>query len=387
MREQSSADLVADVTNLVRDLTIDRIETTILDLPIQRPHKMSAVTMAHQSIVLVEIHTRGGLVGYGEGVTPGGPWWSGESVETMKALIDAHLAPAIMGMSGDNTNLAYQAMSKAVAKAPFAKGAVEIGLQDLAAKAQGLSLSEKFGGRLRHGIDVRWALASGDLSTDIAEAHRMLERGVAAAIKIKGGFKSPTEDLAHVTALRAELGDDVSMQIDLNNEWTLSTALQYGPRLMEVLDYLEQPIEGWNHKGLAALRKAGCRIMADESLYTVQDAMIMAELGSADIFALKTMKSGGIAEVQRIAQIADAAGIACYAGTFMESSLGIAANVHLAETLPNLTAGGELFGALWMAEDICENGATYRDGKVFAPDGLGHGVIPDQDRVRRFARK
>lgn len=369
-----------------RDLEIERVVTSILDLPIRRPHKLSAITMAHQSVVLVEIHTRGGIVGYGEGVTPGGPWWSGESVETIKALIDAHLAPAIIGLQVNNINLAYQRMSKAVAKAPFAKASVEIGLQDAAAKAQGLPLHEKFGGRLREGIEVRWALASGDLRTDVAEARDLIERDIAHAFKIKGGVRSPEEELVHATAIRAELGEEVSIQIDLNNVWTLSTALKFGPRMMEVVDYLEQPVEGWNHKGLAELRRAGCRTMADESLYTAQDMLSMAEIQAVDILALKPMKSGGLGNVQRIAQIADAAGIACYAGTFMESSLGISAHIQLAETLPNLTEGGELFGGLWLAEDITEDTAIYRNGRVFAPDGPGHGVSIDPKRIRKFVR-
>lgn len=370
-----------------RDLEIERVVTTILDLPIRRPHKLSAITMAHQSVVLVEIHTCGGLVGYGEGVTPGGPWWSGESVETIKALIDAHLAPAIMGLQVDNLNLAYQRMCKAVAKAPFAKAAVEIGLQDAAAKVQSLPLHAKFGGRLRHGIDVRWALASGDLKTDLAEAYDLMDRDIAHAFKIKGGVRPPEEELSHAIAIRAELGDEVSLQIDLNNVWTLSTALKFGSRMMEVVDYLEQPVEAWNHKGLAELRRAGCRTMADESLYTTQDMLNMAELQSVDILALKPMKSGGLGNVQRIAQIADAAGVACYAGTFMESSLGISAHVHLAETLPNLTEGGELFGGLWLADDITEETVTYHNGKVFAPQGPGHGIHIDPKRIQRFIRK
>lgn len=369
-----------------RDLEIERIVTTILNLPIRRPHQLSAVTLAHQSVVLVEIHTRGGLVGYGEGVTPGGPWWSGESVETIKAMIDFHITPILIGMRVDNLNLAYKKISKAVAKAPFAKGAVEIGLQDAAAKAQGLPLFAKFGGRVQEGIDVRWALASGNIKTDIAEAQDLIERDIAHAFKIKGGVKLPAQELEYAKAIRAELGDDVSIQIDLNSVWSLSTALKYGPRIMEYVDYLEQPVESWNHKGLAALRRVGCKVMADESVYSVQDAMSLVELQAVDILALKPMKMGGLAQLQRVAHIAEAAGIAVYAGTFMESSLGACAQLHVAQTLPNLTEGGELFSGLWLAEDICEKGLEYRGGKVFSPEGLGHGIIPDSELVHRFKR-
>ena len=369
-----------------RDLEIERVTTTLLDMPIKRTHKLSGATMGQQSYVLVEIATRGGLVGYGEGVTPGGPWWSGESVETMKALIDHHLAPALIGAPGDAVNAARARMDKVAARSPFAKAAVEIGLHDLWAKAAGQPLHRLFGGRVRDGIAVRWALASGDLATDLAEAQRMMADGLAFAFKIKGGSKQPADDLAHCVAIRRALGDDVSLQIDLNNVWDATTALKFGPAFMDVVDYLEQPVPGWDHRGLAQLRAAGVRVMADESLYTTQDAMALAELRAVDLFALKPMKSAGLSEVRAIAGIAQASGIACYAGTFMESSLGVAAHLHLAETLPAVTAGGELFGRLWLAEDISEHGPRYADGKVHAPDGPGHGVVPDPGVIKRFAR-
>ena len=371
---------------LSRDMCIDRVRTIVVDLPIKRPHKLSALTMAHQSCLLVEIGTRGGVVGWGEGVTPGGPWWSGESVETMRALIDGYIAPAIMGMPVDKPNALRRKMDEVAGPAPFAKGAVEIGIRDAAARAAGLSIADAFGGALRDGIPLRWALASGDLKTDIAEAEAMSGGGLATSFKIKGGSRPPAEDVAYCRALRDALGPDVSLQMDLNARWSVGDALRHGPEAMEYLDYLEQPVEGWNHVGLAALRRASCRVLADESLYSPQDALRLIQAEAADILALKAMKAGGLAATAEIAAVASAAGVACYGGSFMESSLGGAAQVQLFSTLPALTEGCEVFGAIWLATDISENGMTYRDGRAFAPDGPGHGVVPDPDRIARFKR-
>lgn len=369
-----------------RDLMIARVETVILDVPIRRKHKLAALTMAHQSYVLVTVTTHGGLVGYGEGVTPGGPWWSGESVETMKAMIDGYLAPAIMGLAAGDVRAATRAMDKVAARTPFAKAALDIALWDLAAKAAGQPLSALFGGRLRDGVQLRWALASGDLDTDLQEVAQMMANDHAHAFKIKGGARSPEDDITYTAALRHALGPEVPMQIDLNAMWDRTTALKHGPRLMELVSYLEQPLPDWDLAGLAELRAAGIRVMADESLYTPQDAMAMAQMRAVDYFALKPMKSKGLSGLKAIAELADTAGIGCYAGTFMESSLGIAAQLHLATTLPALTEGGELLGGLWLAEDIAEVPVTYRDGAVFAPDGPGHGVTPDVEKIRRFTR-
>jgi muconate cycloisomerase len=53
--------------------------------------------MAAQPILLISILTDGGVVGHGEGVVPGGPWWVGESVETMKAIVDRYFYRSLLG--------------------------------------------------------------------------------------------------------------------------------------------------------------------------------------------------------------------------------------------------------------------------------------------------
>ena len=71
------------------DLTIDRLETVIIDVPLRRPHRFARVTMTAQPVLLAFVHTRGGVVGVGEGVVPGGPGWGGESVESrLKEVAD-----------------------------------------------------------------------------------------------------------------------------------------------------------------------------------------------------------------------------------------------------------------------------------------------------------
>ncbi|MEH6381057.1 MAG: chloromuconate cycloisomerase, partial [Dietzia cercidiphylli] len=55
------------------DMTIRSVETRILDVPLIRAHRFATTTATEQSILLVSVTTADGVVGYGEGVTPGGP--------------------------------------------------------------------------------------------------------------------------------------------------------------------------------------------------------------------------------------------------------------------------------------------------------------------------
>lgn len=74
--------------DLRRDVTIEAIRTTIVDVPTVRKHKQSSLSVSAQSYVIVELRRANGVQGIGEAATLGGPRWSAESVESIKATID-----------------------------------------------------------------------------------------------------------------------------------------------------------------------------------------------------------------------------------------------------------------------------------------------------------
>ena len=85
------------------DLTIDRVETVILDVPLVRPHRFARAPMEAQPRAAgPPAHPGRRRDGIGEGVVPGGPWWGGESVETMQVIIDKYLAPLLLGRRVDD---------------------------------------------------------------------------------------------------------------------------------------------------------------------------------------------------------------------------------------------------------------------------------------------
>jgi muconate cycloisomerase len=127
--------------------------------------------------------------------------------------------------------------------------------------------------------------------------------------------------------------------------------------------------------------------MADESLRTPTDALRLAKLGAADVYSLKTTKSGGLRATKAIAEIAAAAGIPCHAGTSIESPVGTAASLHLACAAPAVTWGSELFGPLLMRDELLTTPLRYADGELHLPDGPGLGVELDPAAVRALTRR
>jgi muconate cycloisomerase len=109
-------------------LRIETIQATILEIPLVRPHRVAVFSIDKQSIVLVRVRTADGTEGVGEGVVPGGPWWGGESVEGMHAMIQAYLAPLLIGEDASRIDFLAQRINKLIAGASFAKAAVEMAL-------------------------------------------------------------------------------------------------------------------------------------------------------------------------------------------------------------------------------------------------------------------
>src|SRR5207302_9212245 len=93
-------------------------------------------------------------------------------------------------------------------------------------------------------------------------------------MKVKVGIE-PEEDVARVRAVRAAIGPDVRLGVDANGGWSVRTAIQTIPRLMEFnIFFVEQPTPPLDVTWLADVRAhVRLPVMADESVYTLQDAM------------------------------------------------------------------------------------------------------------------
>ena len=365
------------------------VRTTLVDLPLRRPHQFRDSTMEAQAVLLVRVTTGDGVVGVGEGVVPGGPWWGGESVETMQVVVDRYLAPLAVGADLGRLPELRGRMDRLVAANPFAKCALETAMWDAWARTLGLPLHALLGGRCRDALPVTWAIGAADPDVVVEEALARIESGGHASIKLKMGAREPAADTARVEKIASSLAQVTSVRIDLNGAWDELTATRLLPRLEQAgIDLVEQPTPAWDVEALARLcALLRIPVMADESLGSDHDALTLAARRAADVFSLKIGKSGGYLATRRIAAVAQAAGIPCHGGTGIESSLGTLAGAHLLATLPAVTWGSELFGPLLMTDGLLAEPLDYRDGALHLPDGPGLGIDLDEDRVARYARR
>ncbi len=367
-------------------VTIERIETRLVDLPTIRPHKLSVATMYGQTLMLVKVTCSDGVIGMGEGTTIAGMAYGPESPEAMKLAIDAYFAPAMICRDATRIQSLMAHLSKLVKLNHFAKSALETALLDAHGKRLGIPVSELLGGRRRDRLPVAWTLASGDTARDIEEAEAMLEAGRHRIFKLKIGAREPSIDIRHVAEIKRALGDRGTVRVDVNMAWSETQAASAIPALADAgCELVEQPVASAAAMG-RLMRRFPVALMADEILQGPESAFDIARQRGADVFAIKIEQSGGLFAAQRVAAIADACGIELYGGTMLEGAFSTVASAHLFASFANLQWGTELFGPLLITEEILTQPLDYSDFELTVPNGPGLGIDLDEAKIKRFTR-
>ena len=367
-------------------LPIERIEAIPARVPTIRPHHLAFATVDAMDVVIVRV-TAGGVEGYGEASTIGGPRWGEESPEGIAAIVGTYLAEAMLGQDAAQLNVAEARIARAVRGNHFAKAALSMALHDAVARAEGIRLADLLGGPQATHLPLAWTLASGDTARDIEEGEQMLTLRRHRDFKLKIGAHAPEQDVAHVAAIARAFEGRASVRVDVNQAWDEPTAARFLPALADAgVVMAEQPVAGWHVPAMARLQRANPRlaIMGDEGVATPQDALRHVTEAACHAVALKPAKHGGIAGTRAVAAIARTAGLGLYGGTMLEGTIGTLGALHLYSTFGDYAWGTELFGPLLLHDTLATGEIEFRDFAIHLPEGPGIGTDLDEDKLEHF---
>jgi O-succinylbenzoate synthase len=192
------------------------------------------------------------------------------------------------------------------------------------------------------------------VAPDIA-AELALNSG-CGTIKIKVG---DGESVDRVAAVRSACGPAVRIRLDVNGAWDIDTALRMLAQLAVYdIELAEDPVASLEE--LAALRgRAGMPIAAESCIRTTDDARRLRQLEAADAIVLKPQRIGGVREALRAA---DAGGVPAIASSALETSVGLAAVLALAASLPDAPFAHGAGTALLLASDVVADPLIPVDG-------------------------
>ncbi len=165
-------------------------------------------------------------------------------------------------------------------------------------------------------------------------------------LKIKVGSG---DDVARVSEVRNAVGPAVRIRVDANGLWDLDTAIDRLRGLAPYdLELAEQPVASL--EDLARLRRlVDVPLAADEAVRDIDDVRRLVRLAAADVLVLKVQPLGGVSAALALVE---AAGLPVIVTSMMETSVGLAAGLALAASLPELPLACGLATASLLAGDV-----------------------------------
>ncbi|MCA1645059.1 MAG: mandelate racemase/muconate lactonizing protein, partial [Chloroflexi bacterium] len=251
----------------------------------------------------------------------------------------------------------------------------------------GLPLYRLLGGRVRPEVPTKFSVSGLEPAAAADIASWAVEQGFRV-MKVKVGM-DPDADVARVRAVRAAVGPDVKLGVDANGGWSPRVAIQTIRRLAEFdIFFAEQPVAPLDVAWMAEVRRhVSVPILADESVFRLEDAMSVVRAGAADAISMYIGKGGGIGPARKIAAVAEAAGLSCTIGSNLEMDVAMAAMIHVGLATTGVDAEGlpcDILGPFFYQGDLLTEPLPVRAGSATIGDGPGLGVALDEAKVARY---
>lgn len=356
-------------------MLIDRIDLQLVRVTLLEPFRISSGVTYARRILLVRLICDG-VVGYGECVAEDEPFYSPETVDTARWIMEHHLIPAVLGRRFDTAGDVASALERAARGHPMAKAAIEMAAWDLEARLRGVSLASLLGG-------VRDAVPSGvsiGIQEDAAALLALVERYVGEGyrrIKLK---IAPGWD-AHIIELIRGRFPALPLSVDANAAYVAGDAEHLAALDRFDLVMLEQPYADDELLALSALQgMMRTPICLDETVTSAARCAEALHLSAGRIVNIKPGRVGGHAVARRIHDLCANAGIPVWCGGMLETGIGRAHNVALA-TLPNFTMPNDISASrrYWARDIVAPEFVLANDGTIALPQGVGIGVEVDEE--------
>jgi O-succinylbenzoate synthase len=299
-------------------------------------------------VMLVELDLDG-ISGWGECVAGEHPYYSEEAIETAWYVIQAELAPALLGReiaSGKDV----PDLLRRVRGHRMAKAALENAVWDAEAQIRNVPLWKLLGG-VRTEIPCGVSLGIQDSPEQLLDkiSHELGEGYQRIKVKCKPGWD------VEIFQLIRERWPGILLSCDANSAYTISDAEYLKEFDRFNLLMIEQPLwsdDFYFHSKLQKHLKTP--ICLDEAIRNARDARAAIDLGSCKIINVKVGRVGGFTEAIAVHDVARENNIPVWCGGMLESGIGRSHNVALS-TLPNFCLPGDVSASKrYWREDLIE---------------------------------
>ena len=366
----------------MQDLTITRIETEAIRVPLARTYRGSHYKMTHRSTVITRIHTASGLVGEA---------YAGDedaSLLEIESIIQEELAPLLIGQDGSAIERLWEIARPATwdilrdrRLGLVACASIDVTLWDLMGKALGVPLWKLWGGyRSRVPVITIGGYYGSNLT--IKEEVEYLLKEEFAGMKFKIGGMSPEDDAKRFKEARKVGGDNFRIAVDANQGYTPAQAIEFSKLVADDnLLWFEEPCIWQNDKkGMRDVRYGGSvAVCAGQSEFSAAGCRDLMESGSIDFCNFDSSWSGGPTEWRKVAAMATVYDVK------MAHHEEAQVSAHLLASIPHGTYV-EYFhpdrDPIW--HNLLANRPALKDGHIQLNDNPGLGWELDRDYINKY---
>lgn len=353
-------------------MKIKNISVKHVSVPLIKPFKtaLRTATSAEDTVVIIE--TDDGQVGYGEAPPTG--VITGDTNGSIVAAVTENISKLLIGEEIENLEKIMDKLNLSMVRNSSAKAAVDMAVFDLFGKLYKAPVYKLLGG-YRNTVETDITVSINEPEEMRDDALRYVANGFTA-LKLKVGMDIQ-KDIRRVKTIREAIGFDIKIRIDANQGWQAKEAIRGIRKLEDAgldIELVEQPVKAWDLDGLKYVTDhVETPIMADESMFSPQDAFKILSMRAADLINIKLMKCGGIHNALKIVAIAEACGVECMLGSMLETKIGITAAAHLAGARKNITRF-DLDAPALLAEDPVVGGVEVRGPHLVLSQKPGLGI-------------
>ena len=277
--------------------------------------------------------------------------------------------------------------------------AIEQAQWDLVGKSLGAPVYDLVGGRLRDELPVYANInrATTDRSPNgfaisaqqaVADGFRAIKAapfdGFPSLDQPRAEIEAATELGVHcIEAMRTAIGPDIDLKIDAHSHFDVALAIDVATRLEpQRLSWYEEPVPPTDLDSTMAIKNGIRQTMAGgEFLFGVEEFSPLCQNRAVDIIMPDVKHCGGVAEIRRIATVADLYDVLVSPHN-PSGPVSTMVSAQVCAGLPNFDILEYQWNEVPWRGDLVDPPERFSEGILQVPDGPGYGVTLNNTVVR-----
>lgn len=304
-------------------MKIVKITTEVKSIELKTPFRTALRETSHVEFVRVEVECEGGLVGIGE--ASASKVITGEDIYIILTSI-ASVEELFFGLTCKE---ALEVLHVKCAIGSSAKAALDIAFTHLLSQEAKKPLYEYFGATDLSPLKSDITISLNEADVMLQDAKKAFSNGMEI-LKVKVG-----DDVLHAVDIVRKISEELpqcDILVDANQAWNFDSTILFIENMLGTpIKLIEQPVPAPDLDNLKKITELSqIPILADESVFTLEDAKKVIQEKCADMINIKFMKCGGVSKAIEILEFARSSGFKCMLGSMLEGPHSINMALHLA---------------------------------------------------------